>query len=120
MWNKFLLITSFGGVGAITRAPVGVVRSLPETRVLLEEAMHEVVAVATAHGVVLPQDATGTAMKGIDEFDPTSTATMQGDIADGRPSELEYQNGAVVRIGRSMGVCRHSIARLYMPKPSPT
>lgn len=29
---------------------------------------------------------------------------MQRDIADGRPSELEYQTGAVVRLGRDKGI----------------
>jgi 2-dehydropantoate 2-reductase len=29
---------------------------------------------------------------------------MQRDIMDGRPSELEAQNGAVVRMGREAGV----------------
>ena len=37
-----------GGVGAVTRAPLGVVRSVPETRRLLEDAMREVLAVARA------------------------------------------------------------------------
>jgi 2-dehydropantoate 2-reductase len=29
---------------------------------------------------------------------------MQRDILEGRPSELEYQNGAVLRLGREAGV----------------
>ena len=29
---------------------------------------------------------------------------MQRDIMEGRPSELEAQNGAVVRLGREVGV----------------
>jgi 2-dehydropantoate 2-reductase len=29
---------------------------------------------------------------------------MQQDIAEGRPSELDSQNGAVVRLGREKGV----------------
>jgi 2-dehydropantoate 2-reductase len=29
---------------------------------------------------------------------------MQRDIMDGRPSELEYQNGAIVRYGQETGV----------------
>jgi len=33
-----------------------------------------------------------------------STASMQRDIVDGRPSELEDQVGAMVRLGRAAGV----------------
>jgi 2-dehydropantoate 2-reductase len=35
LWEKFLFVTAFGGVGAVTRAPIGVVRTVPETRQLL-------------------------------------------------------------------------------------
>ncbi len=48
LWDKFLMVTSFGGVGAIARAPIGVTRSVPETRRLLEQCLEEVVAVARA------------------------------------------------------------------------
>jgi YbgC/YbaW family acyl-CoA thioester hydrolase len=34
MWEKFVLVAAFSGVGAVTRAPVGVLCSLPETRAI--------------------------------------------------------------------------------------
>jgi len=37
LWEKFLIITSFGGVGAVTRAPIGAMRARPETRRLLSD-----------------------------------------------------------------------------------
>jgi 2-dehydropantoate 2-reductase len=37
-------------------------------------------------------------------FAPETTASMQRDLAEGRPSELHYQSGAVVRFGRASGV----------------
>lgn len=40
----------------------------------------------------------------IDNLQPAATASMQRDIMEGRPSELESQNGAVVRLGRETGV----------------
>jgi 2-dehydropantoate 2-reductase len=51
LWDKFLLVVSFGGMGALTRAPIGVIRTLPETRRLLECCMQEVDAVAKARRV---------------------------------------------------------------------
>ena len=33
---------------------------------------------------------------------PKGTASMQRDIMDGKPSELETQNGALVRLGKEM------------------
>jgi 2-dehydropantoate 2-reductase len=35
---------------------------------------------------------------------PHGTTSLQRDIADGKPSELEYWNGAVVRLGREVNV----------------
>lgn len=104
MWEKFLFIASFSGVAAVTRAPAGIIRSLPETRQMLEDAMEEIVAVAAARGVRLGADAVNSTMAFIDGLAPTATASMQRDIMDGRPSELSEQAGAVVRLGREVGV----------------
>jgi len=53
MWMKFLFITVWGGVGAMTRAPVGVWRSLPETRHIAEEGLREITAVGRARNIIL-------------------------------------------------------------------
>ena len=52
MWRKYILIASWSGIGGVTRAPIGVVRSQPGTRRLLETAMEEIHQVATALGVI--------------------------------------------------------------------
>jgi len=113
MWGKFLFIASFSGVGAGTRAPAGVLRSLPETRRLLEQAMHEVLAVAHARGIALPEQSIPNTMALIDGLPPEGTASMQRDIMAGRPSELESQNGALVRLGQEVGVATPLHAFIY-------
>ena len=104
MWRKFLLIAAWSGIGAITRAPIGVTRSQPETRALLRQAMEEILAVAQAHAVALPPSAVENTMTFIDSLSGAGTASMQRDIMEGRPSELESQNGAVVRLGQEVNV----------------
>ena len=104
MWRKFVFIAAISGVGALCRVPVGAMRSVPQTRQLLEEAMREALAVASALGVALPEDTLEKTMAFIDNMQPEATASMQRDIMAGRPSELEAQNGAVVRLGREAGV----------------
>lgn len=104
IWEKFLFIAALSGVGAVTRAPVGVLRSLPETRGMLEEAMEEILAVARARGVALAQESVPKTMAFIDGLPGKGTASMQRDVMAGRPSELESQNGAVVRLGGEVGV----------------
>lgn len=113
IWKKFLFIASFSGVGAVTRAPVGVLRSLAQTRAMLEQAMDEILAVARARGIALPPDAVTETMAFIDGLPVDGTASMQRDVMAGRPSELESQNGAVVRLGREVGIDTPLHAFLY-------
>jgi len=104
VWEKFLFLAPLSGVGALTRAPVGIVRAIPQTRQLLEDAMREIVAVGRAQGVALPDDALARAMAVVEASPPEGTTSMQRDLMAGRPSELEAQSGAVARLGREAGV----------------
>lgn len=104
MWEKFLFVVPFGGVGAVTRAPIGVTRALPETRRMLEQGMCEILALARAHRVALSDEVIPTTLAMIDTLPPNATASLQRDIVDGKPSELEAWNGAVVRLGREMTI----------------
>jgi 2-dehydropantoate 2-reductase len=113
LWEKFLTVVSFGGVGAVTRAPVGALRTVPETRRMIENAMEEIRAVGRARGIAVPDDAVTRAMGFVDALDPAGTTSLHRDIADGRPSELEAWNGAVVRLGREAGVATPVHGFLY-------
>jgi 2-dehydropantoate 2-reductase len=104
LWEKFLFVVSWGGVGAVSRAPIGVIRSLPVTRRLLEQAMEEVCDLARARNINLRQDIVAGTMNFIDTLASSGTTSMQRDIAAGRPSEIDAWNGAVVRLGQESGV----------------
>ena len=104
IWGKFLLVASFGGVGAVARAPLGIVRTVPEARRMLERCMHEVHAVARARGVPLADAIVADTLAFLDSMPAAATTSLQRDIADGKPSELEAWTGAVVRLGREAGV----------------
>jgi 2-dehydropantoate 2-reductase len=100
LWTKFLFIASFSGVGAVADAPAGVLRSDPKWRAQMLSAMEEIYALAHARGVKLPSDSVAKVMAAIDALPEDATSSMQRDIAAGKPSELESQNGAVVRMAR--------------------
>ena len=113
MWMKFLLITVWSGMGAITRAPVGIWRNLPETRRMAELSLQEIIAVAAAHDISLPEEAVKTIMTMYDGLVPESTASLQRDVMDGRPSELDAQIGAVVRFGQEADVATPQHTFIY-------
>src|SRR6185369_5419823 len=96
LWTKFLFIASFSGVGAVANAPAGVMRSDPKWRGLMLSAMQEIYAVAHARGVRMPPDSVDKVMAAVDGLPDDTTSSMQRDIAAGKPSELDSQNGAVV------------------------
>ncbi len=104
MWRKYILIASWSGVGGVTRAPIGVVRSQPGTRHLLESAMEEIHSVAKARQVALPDDIVSKTMAILDSVEYGGTASMQRDVMNEGLSELENQVGAVVRLGQEAGV----------------
>lgn len=104
LWTKFLFIASFSGVGALADAPAGVVRTDPKWRGYIISAMDEIYALAHARGVNLPADSVAKVIGFVDGLPDEATSSMQRDIAAGKPSELESQNGAVVRMARESGV----------------
>jgi len=104
MWEKYLLISAFSGVGAVTRSPVGMFRSIPETRAMFRRALEEVVLVANSRGIGLTEKSVQTVMDRIDQTQPDTMASMQKDFLAGRPSELESQTGALVRMARAATV----------------
>lgn len=104
LWEKFLLIAGHGGLGAVTRAPVGILRSLPQTRRMIEECMLEVFKVARASKIALSNNTVARTMSFVDSLAPNATTSLHRDIVAGNPSELEAWNGAVVRLGRQVGV----------------
>jgi 2-dehydropantoate 2-reductase len=105
IWEKFVFITAVSGVGAVTRRPIGGFRAIPETRAMLLSALEEVVAIGRARNVALDKKtAEGILMTIIDNAPDGTIASMQKDILEGRRSELEAQSGAVVRMGKELGI----------------
>ena len=93
------------GIGAAARVPIGVWRSMPETRALATQAIREIVDVASARGVDLGGDAAiERTLARFDGLTADATSSLQRDIMDGKPSELDAQLGAVVRMAAESGV----------------
>ncbi len=113
IWAKFLFICAVSGVGAVTDKTLGELRSDRETRATVEAAMREIVAVAAARGVALAPDVVERTMAFLDTLPAAGTTSMQRDLLEGRPSELEAQNGAVVRLGAAAGVSTPVHSAIY-------
>jgi 2-dehydropantoate 2-reductase len=113
MWRKFLFIASLSGVGAVSRVPVGVTRSLLETRQMLLQAMQEIADLAGRKAIHLAPDIADATLAFIDRMAWDVVPSMQRDLLEGRPSELQAQSGAVVRMGLESGLATPTHAFIY-------
>lgn len=103
LWKKFILIC-LSGLCAVTNSAHGPIREIPETREMMIELLTEVYKVGKASGVNLKNDLVAKIMKNVDEMDYNATSSLTRDVWEGRPSEIEYQNGTVVKLGNQLGV----------------
>jgi 2-dehydropantoate 2-reductase len=113
LWEKLIFIAAVSGAGAVARSTIGEVRNCPPTRELLRQLMEEVATVARSRGIHLTEDVVSRALTFVDSSPGDGTASMQRDIAAGRPSELEAIVGAVVRFGDQAGVPTPAMDYVY-------
>ena len=104
MWSKFLFITPMSAIGALTRVPIGVWRTMREPRDMAVRAIREIIAVASARGVELGEEAIDRTLARYDGLPADATSSLQRDVMDGKPSELDAQLAAVARMARAAGV----------------
>ncbi len=104
LWTKFVRLATWSGMTTATRSPMGIVRDTPETFALMVAAIEEVIAVGRAKGVNLPADLMDTTLAMIQSFPANAKSSMLEDLERGRRLELPWLSGAVVRIGREVGV----------------
>jgi len=104
LWSKFLLTAPGNAINATSRFPITRLIQTDEGRDLLVGAMEEVAAVGVAAGVNIELDAIQKGLRFMESLPQDQRMSMLTDIEAGRPLELEAQSGAVMRIGRRVGV----------------
>jgi len=104
VWSKFVMLSSFSAVSCMARATIGQVLGDASARKLLVDAAREAAAVGRALGVALPEDIAGLVDLHTRDMPKTGRPSMLEDLEAGRPLELEFLSGAVVRLGAKSGV----------------
>ena len=104
IWIKFLFITTYSGIGALTRMPIGAVRAHAYLMNMMLETADEVLQIAQAKKIALTQQNVKNCISAIENLDYHSTASMQRDLMEGKPSELENFNGYIVKQGLELGI----------------
>ena len=113
MWRKLTVMAAYSAVCATARCPIGPVLAAPDARAVLLSCMHETAAVARACGAAMRDADVEACCAVLASLPPGCTPSMQRDILAARPSELDDQAGAVVRIGAQRGVPTPVLGTLY-------
>ncbi|UMB59747.1 2-dehydropantoate 2-reductase [Lutibacter sp. A80] len=104
IWTKYLFITTFSALGALTRSTLGEMLALPYIKNMMLKTAEEIFRIAKAKGVNLPSNIIDKQIETLESLPFETTASLQRDIMEGKPSELEAQNGTVVRLGKELGI----------------
>jgi len=106
IWTKFVRLSAFSGMTTVTRCPIGPIVSDPALFAMLCEALKEAYAVARARGIDVPSSVVdeNAVRKGYAATPPEAKSSMLQDLERGRPLELPWLSGAVVRLGEEVGV----------------
>lgn len=103
LWAKLVVNCAYNALSAITQLPYGRLVSQAGMPAIMQDVVTECLAVARAAGVEVQGD--------MREAVPQIAKTMAGqfsstaqDLARGKPSEIDYLNGFVVRKGEALGV----------------
>ena len=103
LWRKLMVIAS-GGLLAISRSTYGAVREQKGTRQLMHDLLFEIYLVSQKAGATLEKDLVDQTMAYIDTYPYDASTSMARDIWEGKPSEIEYQNGTIVALGLKYGI----------------
>lgn len=107
IWEKFVFTLAGLGFMTLTRLSLGQTVACPETVEVVRGLMAEGVAVGQARGAPVADDAAERAlgrMRAVAAANPDARGSMYFDLLAGKRLELDAINGAVVRMGRRLGI----------------
>ena len=103
LWEKFIILSALAGITSAAQTRPKELLKYPDARTMFCNAMEESLAVGLAKGINLPDNLVQDSLKYIESL-PDFQNAMHGDYEAGRATELEALSGAVIRLGKQIGV----------------
>ena len=104
IWGKLLINVGINALTAITGLKNGRLPEMDGTRLIMEEAVKEAVAVAEAKNINLPYpDPIGRVIE-VCRATAGNIASMLQDVLKEKLTEIDFINGAIVREGQALGI----------------
>jgi 2-dehydropantoate 2-reductase len=102
-WSKLVTNCAFNALSAVAGISYGPMLDVEGTSEVVASAVQEAVMVARASGVSMPEDILEQILK-IPAAMPNQMSSTAQDVARGKPSEIDFLNGYVVRKGAELGI----------------
>ena len=121
LWQKFVFLAALAAACGLARSPVGPLRAERLGRRLLQRAVDEIVAVARARGIRLPEGEAARVMGVIEGLPPGMKPSFLLDLEAGGQTELDILSGAVSRFAEQAGIAApiHDTATAALSPPAP-
>jgi 2-dehydropantoate 2-reductase len=103
LWAKVILNCGYNALSAISQQAYGPLVRGEGVKTVIDDVVRECLAVAEKMAVVVPGDI-WRAVAQIPETMATQYSSTAQDLARGKPSEIDYLNGYILRKGREFGV----------------
>ena len=102
-WSKLVINCAYNALSAITGLPYAKLVQQPGIEQVLQDVVEECLTVATRAGITLAGDVHAGVQR-IPHTMPEQTSSTAQDLKRGRPTEIDWLNGYIVRKGRKLGV----------------
>jgi len=103
-WEKLICNVAYSGLCGITGLTVGAVMDSPDLGPVSRAAAQEAFDIARAAGIALSVTDPVAHARGFGEKVRGAKPSVLLDIEAGRPSEIDYINGAIDRVARTIGL----------------
>nr|WP_300324646.1 2-dehydropantoate 2-reductase [uncultured Anaerostipes sp.] len=104
MWFKFMTNVSENQISAMMRMPYGIFQVSPGINEFREKTAREVLSIAQAKGIHLTEDDLIAQRKKVEAYPFRGKTSTTQDIESGRKTEVDIFAGAVIRMGRELGI----------------
>ena len=107
LWTKFLWITTFAGITAVTRSAIGPIVNDPDALEWYIRVLDEGISVARALGITISQEMRASIIEKSEHYKHTGThakSSLLIDIEHKRQTEIDALNGTMVRLAKEHGL----------------
>jgi 2-dehydropantoate 2-reductase len=113
VWAKLFINVGINALTAIFNCQNGALLDLPPARAQLAEAVREAVAVAKAMGIPIREEPLATTLE-VCRATAENISSMLQDVRRQRPTEIDAINGAVVDLGKKLGISTRTNEQLVL------